>query len=73
VSPRTRGERLGAAPTLPVDVTRRIIKERKEGRRFQAIADGLMADRILTSRGKTNWYPATVGAVVNSNNAAALG
>jgi hypothetical protein len=29
-------------------------------------------DNILTSRGKTYWYPATIRAVVNSDNAAAL-
>lgn len=50
---RARGDRLGASPALPLDVTRRIIKERKEGRTFQAIADGLMADNVRTSRGKT--------------------
>ena len=43
-----------------------------KGRTFQAIADGLMADNILTSRGKTYWYPATIRTVVNSDNAAAL-
>jgi DNA invertase Pin-like site-specific DNA recombinase len=69
---RARGDRLGASPALPSDVTRRIIKERKEGHTFHAIADGLMADNVLTSRGKTYWYPATIRAVVNSDNAAAL-
>lgn len=45
---RARGDRLGASPALPLEVTRRIIKERKEGRTFHAIADGLMADNVLT-------------------------
>jgi hypothetical protein len=27
------------------------------GRTFQAIADGLMIDGILTSRGRDKWYP----------------
>jgi DNA invertase Pin-like site-specific DNA recombinase len=67
---RARGERLGAAPTLPLEVTRRIITERREGRTFQVIADGLMADRIPTARGKTRWFPATIKAVVTSDNAA---
>ena len=31
-----------------------------------------MADGIPTSRGKTRWYPATIKAVVTSDNAAAL-
>ena len=38
---RARGERLGAAPALPLQVTRRIVIERREGRTFQAIAEGL--------------------------------
>ena len=69
---RARGERLGAAPALPMQITRRIITERREGRTFQAIAEGLMVDGIPTARGKTRWYPATIKAVVTSDNAAAL-
>ena len=53
-------------------ITRRILTERRHGRTFQAIAEGLMADGIPTSRGKTRWYPATIKAVVTSDNAAAL-
>jgi DNA invertase Pin-like site-specific DNA recombinase len=69
---RARGERLGAAPALPMQITRRIVTERREGRTFQAIADGLMDDGIPTARGKTRWYAATIKAVVTSDNAAAL-
>jgi DNA invertase Pin-like site-specific DNA recombinase len=69
---RTRGERLGAAPALPLEVTRRILAERARGRTFQAIADGLMADGIPTARGKTRWFPATIKAVMISDNAAVL-
>jgi hypothetical protein len=47
-------------------------RECAEGRTFQAIADGLMADRIPTARGKSCWYPATIKAIVTSENAAAL-
>jgi Recombinase len=53
-------------------LTRRIVRERKEGRTFQAIANSLMAENILTSRGKRHWYPTTIRAVVNSDNAAGL-
>ena len=52
---RARGERLGAAPALPLEVTRRIITERAEGRTFQPIADELMAEGIPTARGKHRW------------------
>ena len=69
---RARGERLGAAPALPMEITRRLVTERLEGRTFQAIAEGLMADGIPTARGKTRWYAATIKAVVTSDNAAAL-
>ena len=31
-----------------------------------------MADGIPTARGKTRWYPATIKAVMTSDNAAAL-
>ena len=69
---RARGERLGAAPALPPDVTRRIIAERSQGRTFQAIADGLTGDDVPTARGKSHWYPATINAVLKSDNAARL-
>jgi len=69
---RARGERLGAVPGLPLEVTRRIIAERANGLTFQAIADGLMADGVPTARGNTCWYPATIKAVFSSDNAAAL-
>lgn len=69
---RARGERLGAAPALPSVVTRRIVLERAAGRTFQAIADGLMADHIPTARGKATWYPATIRAVLVSDNAKRL-
>ena len=53
-----------------MQITRRIIAERGNGRTFQAIAEGLMADSVPTARGKTRW--ATIKAVVTSDNAAAL-
>jgi len=59
-------------PNLPVDVTMRILAECRQGRTFQAIAVGLMDDGNLTSRGRKLWFPATVKAVVDSDNAATL-
>ena len=50
----------------------RIIPERADGRTFQAIADGLMAGGIPAARGKTRRSPATIKAVLTSDNAAAL-
>lgn len=59
---RAGGERLGVLPALPLEVIRRIIAERAKGLIFQAIADGLMEGRIVTSRGRPTWYPATIKA-----------
>ena len=42
----------GQRQALPLEVTRRILSERAEGRTFQAIADGLVADGIPTARGR---------------------
>lgn len=67
---RARGERLGAAPALPAEVTQRILAERAAGNTFQSIADGLMRDGIPTARGNSKWFPSTIKAVVSSDNAA---
>jgi hypothetical protein len=56
-----------------LEITRRIIAERLEGRTFQAIAEGLMDDGIHTAYGKNRWFPAeAIKAVTTSDNAAAL-
>jgi hypothetical protein len=59
-------------PNLLPEVTRRIVGERRRGMTFQAIADGLMDDGMLTSRGRKSWYLATIKAVVESDNASRL-
>jgi len=69
---RARGERLGAVPQLPLEVTRRILSERLEGKTFQAIADGLITDGVRTVREWTRWYPATIKGVIDGDNAALL-
>jgi DNA invertase Pin-like site-specific DNA recombinase len=63
---RARGERLGAVPRVPAVVVDRILREREQGRTFQAIADGLTADQVPTSRGNSRWFSATVRAVTVS-------
>jgi hypothetical protein len=55
-----------------MQITRRIIAERCNGRTFQAIAEGLMVDGVPTARGRTRWYAATIKAMVTSDNAAIL-
>ena len=44
-----------------------------QGKTFQSIGEGLMADGIPASRGKSTWYPATIRAIVERDNAADLG
>jgi hypothetical protein len=55
---------------LPIEVTSRINAERRSGHTFQSIANGLMSDKIPTARDKRKWYPATIRAIVQSDNAA---
>jgi DNA invertase Pin-like site-specific DNA recombinase len=50
---RARGECLGAPPALPIEITRRIICERRSGRAYKAIANSLVRVGVPTARGKT--------------------
>lgn len=59
---KARGVKLGHASALPAAVQHRIVMERKAGRTFQAICDGLTADGVPTANGG-QWWPRTVRAV----------
>jgi DNA invertase Pin-like site-specific DNA recombinase len=48
---RSQGVRLGRSPTLPAQVARRIARERKAGKSFARIAEGLNADGVPTAQG----------------------
>src|SRR5450755_1488397 len=48
---RAQGVRLGRPRTLPEDVVRRIVRERKQGRKLVSIADKLTEDGIATAQG----------------------
>ena len=63
---RAQGVRLGRPRTLPEDVVRRIVRERKQGRKLASIADKLTEDGIATAQGGAKWYPSTVAAVLRS-------
>jgi hypothetical protein len=54
---------LGSLRTLPNNVVSRITRERRGGRTWSAIANGLNADRVPTTQGGQRWYPATVRTV----------
>jgi DNA invertase Pin-like site-specific DNA recombinase len=55
----------GPRSSLPRDVVDRILLERAQGRTLAAIAAGLEADGVPTSRGR-RWYPSTVAGVLGS-------
>ena len=69
---REAGVRLGRTPTLPVEVVQSIVEQRAAGLSDPAIAKALNAAEIPTSQGGRCWYPATVRAVDNGQDAAAL-
>lgn len=55
----------GRPPAVPVEVRARIRRERvDEGKSLQAIADGLMADGVVTGHGGARWHKSTVKALL---------
>ncbi|MFC4755415.1 recombinase family protein [Dietzia aurantiaca] len=69
---RAQGVRLGRPSILDRETVARIVTERDEGKTWQAVADGLMADGIATAQGGARWYPASVRKVYTGQDAAAL-
>ena len=69
---KAAGVRLGRPPMLPVEVVARMIADRYEGTSFAKIADALNADAVPTAQGGAQWYPATVKAVLDGQDAARL-
>lgn len=67
---RAQGVRLGRPATLPAEVVARIVQEREAGRGWSAIARDLTAEEVPTARGGVKWYPSTVQAVWNGQDAA---
>jgi hypothetical protein len=63
---RVQGVRLGRPRILSDDIVARTAQERRSGMTFQAIADALNEEAVPTARGGSQWYPATVRAVVAS-------
>ena len=51
---------LGRPPGLTLEVRRRIVRERQEGRTLAAIAADLNAERVPTAQGGARWWPSTV-------------
>ena len=63
---RDQGVVLGRPRMLSETVVARIVRERKAGKTWTAIADGLNADRVATAQGGSRWWPATVRTVAMS-------
>ncbi|MEK6277740.1 MAG: recombinase family protein [Actinomycetota bacterium] len=61
---RAQGVRLGRPPAIPEPVVRRIQRERDAGKSMAAIADSLNAAGVPTAHGGSQWWPATVRAVL---------
>jgi DNA invertase Pin-like site-specific DNA recombinase len=57
---KAQGVRLGRPPAIPMAVVHRIVAERRSGRSWPAIAEGLNADDVPTAHGGAAWWPATV-------------
>jgi DNA invertase Pin-like site-specific DNA recombinase len=67
---KAQGVRLGRPPELPLRVRRRIVALHRRGTGWSAIAEQLNRDRVPTAHGGSQWYPATVRAVVVASSAA---
>ncbi|WP_328478508.1 recombinase family protein [Actinoplanes sp. NBC_00393] len=70
---KAAGVRLGRPASLPTEVRSRIVRAHREGANYSAIARDLNADGVPTAQGGAKWYPATVRAVVNSQEAESVG
>jgi hypothetical protein len=66
LSVRRPPARLGRPSTLSLDIVERIVKARKGGATWAAIADELNEEGVPTAQGGKQWYPATVRHVANA-------
>lgn len=63
---KAKGRRLGRPVSLPAPVRERIAHERAAGATLRQISEGLNSDAVPTSQGGSQWWPATVRAVLRS-------
>lgn len=69
---RAAGVRLGRPGGVPGDVVARIVADHDHGTTLVAIADALTVEGVPTARGGARWYPSTVRAVLQGQDAAAI-
>lgn len=61
---RSQGVRLGRPPGVSKAVRTQIVRLRRAGLSFAAIADRLERDAVPTGQGGIRWYPATVRKLI---------
>jgi DNA invertase Pin-like site-specific DNA recombinase len=64
---KAQGVQLGRPPVLPEAVVRRIVRARRAGSGWSAIARSLAADGVPTARGGATWHPSSVRAIYLAN------
>lgn len=69
---RAQGVRLGRPSSLPSDVLARIVREHAAGASLRSLATTLTAEGVPTAQGGRRWYPSTVRAVLQGQDAAEL-
>ena len=69
---KASGVRLGRPSSIPTEITKRIVRERTEGRSMRLIAEGLTADGVPTARGGAQWKVPTIQSVLRGQDAAAV-
>lgn len=63
---KRRGEPIGRPRVATPSVVRRIVKLRKAGNTYDAIASTLTREKVLSPLGKPSWQPSTVRRIYNS-------
>jgi len=63
---KARGESVGRPRVAKASVVRRIVQERDKGLTYDAIAEQLTADKVLSPLGRQRWQPSTVRRIYAS-------
>ncbi len=69
---KAAGVRLGRPSALPLDLVAEIVAAHQAGSSLAAIARDFTARGVPTARGGAKWYPSTVKAILEGQDAAAL-
>lgn len=64
---KERGIHCGTTSTIPLEIVERVVNERRAGKTWQSIADGLDDDNVKTARGAQFWQVGSVQSVFYSS------